>query len=286
MKIRFRMILVTVLLMSGLSCLGGCATQKEVTGHWRSHDIAANGKDDEWQNDIPQYYDDKQHLTIRILNDAKRISLALSTSAPELQRQFQISGLTVWFDPHGGKEKIFGLHLPANDVGRPGPPVRGDAGPPGGHRDRPNKENRPTTAPIIIEPIKTLSITYSDTTGPLEMTLEEIRRTGIDIGIDRTGDNRLVYEFDIKFSAAPSLESLKPGMVLGIGFIGAAPGRPGAMGTMGGPPGRQAVQTPFGTDMGLPSGRSKGPGGNKSPPGAKGKSLEVWLKVQLADRAE
>jgi len=118
----------------------------------------------------------------------------------------------------------------------------------------------------------------ADTTGPLTMTISEVRRTGIDIGVGQAGRGRLVYEFNIAFKAAPSLGGLKPGKVVGIGVLigGSAQDGPGK-GSHGGPMGASGFDGGFG-----------GPGGGMAGgPGAGGfrkkdETFEVWLQVRLA----
>jgi hypothetical protein len=115
------------------------------------------------------------------------------------------------------------------------------------------------------------------------MTISEVRRTGIDIGVGRTGDGRLVYEFNIAFRAAPSLGELEPGMTVGIGILAGGFGRNGpGRGLPGGPMG------PVGFDGG-PGGPGAG-SGMRGSPGARGfakkdNPIEVWLQVRLAGPA-
>lgn len=118
------------------------------------------------------------------------------------------------------------------------------------------------------------------------MTMDEVRRTGVDIGVGQSGDSRLVCELLIEFSAAPYLSTLKPGMPVGVGIVAASGGPGGLMVPDGGPPaGARVVSAQFGGGMGAPGGgmgmgRLPGNGG----PMQKGNSLDVWLKVRLADQ--
>lgn len=282
-------LIITAVLTVGFF-LGGCAGQKAVACYWRGHDVVADGIDKEWP-ESPQYYDKDQRITVRVINNDKILSLTVSTGSRSLQRQLQMAGLMVWFDPEGGTEQVFGIHLPAANMQPPGRPggQPGDGGfgprfslshPAGNTAAKPGQ--RP---PAMSQAIKELEITYSDTTGPLLMKMDEVRRTGIDVGRTQTRDGRLVYEFNINFNAAPSLENLKPGMSLGIGILTASGfeqfGGPGS----GGPPGAQLAPSVSFSGMGGPGGGLGGPGGGTNGPGRGGgrdKSLEIWLKVQLA----
>ncbi|MGD9221956.1 MAG: hypothetical protein PVH22_01845 [Desulfobacteraceae bacterium] len=258
-----------------LIAVGGCTAIK-VAGHWRGHNVVADGDDREWQ-DAPLYYDDDRRLIVRVTNDATIISLCVAVGRKDLIERFQRGGLTVWFDPQGGEQRVFGIHLPDKDTEMfprgPGPAVSGlkprdrQAPPPGGK-------------PPLLEPLKQLAVTYSKATGPLSMTISEVRRTGLDIGIGRTRDGRLVYEFNIALRAAPSLSELKPGMNVGIGILTDGFGQDGPK--RGSPRGPMGIAD-FGGGPGGP-----GPGGDmRASPGARGfgkrdKPFEVWLKVTLA----
>lgn len=285
MRRGLRSVLITVVWSIAVIAGGGCATQKEVAGHWRGHEIVANGSDDEWQDDSPQYYNEKQHITVRVINDAQTLSLTVSTRDQALQRQLRMAGLTVWFDPQGGKEKVFGLHLPAAASAHSEPPGNGGLPPSGAPRRPGDSEDRPPARPTALEPLRQIEITYSNTTGPLEMRIDEVRRSGIDIGLGQSKEGRLIYEFDLKFSAAPSLAELKPGMVVGIGILAGASEDAGPMGPGGGPPGLHSGSLEPGGG-GRPTGGMGPPGGGGGGgPGGKRQTLEVWLKVRLAGQA-
>lgn len=275
----------------------GCAAQ-QVDSRWRTEKIAADGSDGEWQ-DAPQYYDRDQQMTVRVANDGQAFYLCLSTGSDPFARQLRMTGLTIWLDPAGGQSKVLGIHIPGGEPGRtgsgPGGPLSPEARPPdsgpkkaegaGGHRPPAPRSHQ----------LQKIAITYKDTTGPLTMELDEVRRTGIDIGIDRLPDQRLVVEFKIRFTAAPCLESLEPGMALGLGVQSGESGsekrqqRGGSMGPgdrsggRGGPPsdGGGMGAPPSGGGMGGPpsGGGGRGPGAFRD--GGKD-NIEIWLQVLLA----
>lgn len=280
--------IITAVLVATL-LWGGCAGQKEVACYWRGHGVVADGIDKEWP-ESPQYYDKDRRITVRVINSDEILSLTVATGSRSLQRHLQMAGLTVWFDPEGGNEQIFGLHLPAANMRPKGPPPGGPPGDGGlGTRIPHNQTAENFTAkpgqrpPVLIGTISEMEITYSDTTGPLRMKMDEVRRTGIDVGRTQTDEGRLVYEFNIHFNAAPSLEQLKPGMVLGIGILAASTNS-----QTGGPPGPSDVHrapTLSLGGMGGPGGGPGGPGTITNGPGRGGgrpESLEIWLKVRLA----
>jgi hypothetical protein len=204
----------------------------------------------------------------------------VAASQADLIQRLRRGGLTLWLDPQGGEKHVFGIHLP--DSGTESfTPGHGHRAPKPKPRDK--QAPPPGGKPPRLEPLKQLAVTYSDATGPLTMTISEVRRTGIDIGVGRTGDGRLVYEFNIAFRAAPSLGELEPGMTVGIGILAGGFGRNGpGRGLPGGPMG------PVGFDGG-PGGPGAG-SGMRGSPGARGfakkdNPIEVWLQVRLAGPA-
>ena len=261
-----------------LIAAGGCTANK-VAGHWRDHGVVADGDDREWRK-APQYYDSDRQLVIRVTNDATIISLCVATGQADFAQRLRRGGLTVWLDPQGGEKHLFGIHLPDSDT-ETVTPGHGHRAPKPKPRDK--QVPSPRGKPPRLEPLKQLAVTYSDATGPLTMTISEVRRTGIEIGAGRTGDGRLVYEFNIAFRAAPSLSELKPGMIVGIGILTGGFGQNGPeQGLPGGPMG------PPGFDSG-PGGPGPGSGMRGSPGarafGKKDKPIEVWLRVRLAGTA-
>lgn len=280
MQIRMKRTAIVIGVLALLIAISGCAANK-VAGHWRDVGVVADGYDREWSG-IPQYYDGDRQFVIRVANNAATLSMCVASSQPDMTRQLRMGGLTVWFDPQGGKKKIFGIHLPGGHYDR----LAGGQGPgkPGArprHGKAPPMGGTPEGEPPQFEPSTELDVTYADTTGPLTMTISELRRSGIDIGVRQAGDGRLVYEFDIAFEAAPSLHDLKPGMEVGIGILieGSAPGGPAGM-----PPGGPTGPAGFDSGNGGP-GSSGGMGGGPGPGGRrqKAKAFEVWLQVRLAE---
>lgn len=258
-----------------LVSLTSCATCK-VNGLWRDDRIVADGYDNEWSGS-PQYVDEDERLTVRVTNDGTTISLCVATSRTDFKRKFRMFGMDLWFDPQGDKKHVFGIHFPGGEGMRPRQPRGREPAvfEPRDSRVRPPEDELPPPALP-----KELAVSYADATGPLTMTIAEIRRTGIDIGVGRSAGGRLVYEFVIAVRAAPSLCDLKPGMVVGIGILTGTQGQGGPNGM---PSAGPMMATGFSGGLGGP-----GPGGGMGGgPGGRGfrkrdKSLEVWLRVRLA----
>jgi hypothetical protein len=261
------MVLILVTLFNS-----GCAPQS-VNSVWAREKIVANGTEDEWRSP-PQHYDRDRSVTIRVNNENEAIYLCFSTTDDALARQLIKSGLTLWIDPLGGQEKAFGIHLPSLDRGKHRKKARNLSSPSVEATDV-GKRHRPST----IEMPDTLSITYAEATGPLEMSLAEIQHTGIHIGIGQRNGRGLVCEFAIRYDAAPCLRGLTQGTIAGIGFESATLRQ-----------GRSKDESSF--DMrgrGSKGGRSRGgfgqPGASRSSRKQMGKPYDLWLVVKLAHSA-
>ena len=58
--------------------------------------------------DRPITYFEKQDVTVGLLNDEEFLYVSLLTSG-SVGRQAMATGLTVWFDPDGGKDEWYGI---------------------------------------------------------------------------------------------------------------------------------------------------------------------------------
>ena len=264
---------------------------QQIAGTWKHTEIVANGIDNEWPGD-PLLVDDDLQMAIRMVNDNQSLALCIEMGSEDLKGHPHMDGLTVWIDPKGGKAEVFGIHVRGGSSMGPGPRPPAEAGtaPPTDRDHRRPGEKQPQVPPM--EQLEQAAITYCDATGPLTMSMDEIRRTGIDIGVGHGTGRSLVYEFNIAFKAGPSLEDLKPGMVIGIGILsgGAEPeGRKTAAADgdkpQDGPPGRgggPGPGGPMGRPGGMMGGGETGSGHGGPPSGAKQDHAGVWFQVQLA----
>lgn len=141
--------------------------------------------------------------------------------------------------------------------------------------------NHPPKPPELSMPA-TIEMTYSETTGPLKMDVEDVRRTGIGIGVGQPEGSRYVFEFIVPFAADEMLSEMGSGKVIGVGIMsgkGETEKRrqKPSMGAMGGPEGGGGRgRTGKGPGMGGGFG-----GGGKSGSEKRSDPYEVWLKVQL-----
>ena len=80
--------------------LAAACKQVELASGWAADGVEVDGVNDEWIGAIT--YFEKQDVTVGLLNDEEFLCVSLVTSGP-VGRQAMATGLTVWFDPDGGK---------------------------------------------------------------------------------------------------------------------------------------------------------------------------------------
>ncbi len=261
-----------------VSLLAGC-TGARAPSQLRSHDIDPNGLDDEWTG-TPQYYDKEKQVVVKIMNDDDSIYICFSANDRELKKMLMASGLTVWIDPEGGKERKYGVRLAMKPGRRPTEfSGKNREGMTREERDRMNREGPPPfKAPEKLEVIHP----FAD--GPFDMTMEVARHAGVDVGVGLP-NGRFVYECRIRTGGENFVLSLDTGTHVGIGIesgkmdgdkrMGKGPGGGGGRGKRGGGMGGP------GGGMGGPRGGMGGPGGG-SDSKKMGEAFELWLNVELA----
>jgi hypothetical protein len=107
-KYRLFPYLMMILIISATSLIA-CGGQ-ELTSTWRDREVTVDGLDAEWQGAVS--YIEKENIAIGLLNDEDYLYICLATVDARRVRQILGSGLTLWFDPEGGKEKRLGINFP------------------------------------------------------------------------------------------------------------------------------------------------------------------------------
>jgi hypothetical protein len=98
-----------------LSLFSRC-TNLEMDSLWLNRVITIDGSDVEWEN--AKAYVEKANVSIGAFNDGEFLYLCLLSMDRRIEGQIMRRGLTVWFDPKGGKDKSFGIHFPLGFHGR------------------------------------------------------------------------------------------------------------------------------------------------------------------------
>jgi len=254
--------------------LAGCSSARiySTDSLPRTKEIKVDGKTDDWLGSLSIIEDG--NVSVGFLNDRENLYVCLLLEEDFLQGQVMRQGLTVWFDPKGGKEKSLGLRYPlGRPLGEKGEGPRGEPGPP-------PSEGSPE------EVMSALEIIRSPKGEPQKMEISDI--PGIEISVAPTR-GLFVYELKIPLTQTESnLVALgaPPGQTVGIGFEipkldrGQMSGRPaegmpggGGRPPMGGVPGAGGGGRPGGM-------RGGGPGGGMMEQMPEG--LKVWTLVRLS----
>ncbi len=100
-----------VVVLAGILFLVGCSEQRNVTSAWNARAVTIDGKGAEWA-DVPLDYFEEGDISWGIMNDADKLYLIIGSSNKSSIRILRQSGLTVWFNSTGEKNKReFGLRL-------------------------------------------------------------------------------------------------------------------------------------------------------------------------------
>jgi len=254
----------------------GCSNI-ELDSKWRDRDIIIDGDNDEWQDTMILIDDPK--LSIGFYNDGEFLYLSFTSNDRNLIPKIKRRGLILWFDPEGGKKKVFGLQFPLgmHELGRSMMTMR--------------NKNRDDYSDSQIEAFKeSLEELIIFTAGDEESKRMRISESGgIETKIANSSET-LIYEAKvpiIKGSKYPFAIGTQAGRRIGIGLEipeidkeqmrKEMKGRSGGMGGGIGRGGRGGGGFGGGGGGGgMRGGRMKG--GRP----AHQEALKIWIKVQLA----
>lgn len=247
--------------------VAGCSKTYEFDSAWRDRAIIVDGNNEDWEG-VTSYIDEAK-IAVGILNDERFLYVNLVLWEPAQRMQAMGTGLTLWFDPEGGKEKTLGIRYPLGmEGGGPfGGGRPGGGGPPGMRPDREDPEERREK---FLEEATELEVL-----GPRDIDRHRYGLAdagGVEVRVNPSKDS-LVYELKVPLQKGPS-EKFALGVAAGepIGVTLETPKmeRPKMS---GGPPGggMGGGRRPGG-GMGMPG------GGRGSPP----EPIELRAKIRLA----
>jgi len=263
-------VLLFVLILSLIFQIG-CSTL-EVESKWRDREIKVDGKSDDWLGAL--YYFENKKVSVGFLNDESYIYICMIAEDRLLRAQVMRQGFTIWFDPDGGKEKIFGIKYPIGIQGRGSQEIP--------MRMREEEQEREKFRETFEGSMAELEILGPGKDEQKRMPVEDAK--GINIVL-KPSSGILVYEIKVPLFASeqhPYAAGARAGSSIGLGLeiprmdmsamrerMGG--GRPGGIGMPGG--GRGGMGG--GGGMGMRSGRRP-----QMP-----KGLKVWITVKLASES-
>jgi uncharacterized membrane protein YgcG len=252
--------------------LAGCASFNTYTTESRplTQPITIDGRTDDWQGEL--FVVPGERMMIGFVNDGHFLYVAVLVEEAFQRNLVLYQGLTVWFDPKGGKEKAFGIRYPL--------------GLPPGERPAPKMgaEGEGLTPVDLPEgALAELEIIRSEKEPPQRIRVADLK--GVEVKVTPS-TGLLVYEMKIPLAADadhPVAVGTLPGRTVGIGFEtpkfdassiprnsgGGMPGGGGGRGGGGGGGGRGGM------------GGGGGMGGRGGMMGL-AEPLKIWAIVQLA----
>jgi len=243
--------------------LAGCATFNTFSTESRAldHQVIVDGKTEDWQGDL--FVAEGERIELGFLNDRENLYVCLLTTDNFVRAQILMQGLTVWFDPKGGTDKVFGIKFPV--------------GLPPGERKMPLGDNPegPEFETLPKVPMTEMEIIRSEKEPIQKLNVAEAQ--GIEVKVVPSS-GLIVYELKIplvKTEQHPIAVGVEPGKTIGIGFetpkfdpsqmprrrVGGIPG--GGRPPMGGGAGQEGMGG-YGRGFQLPEG------------------LKMWAIVSLA----
>ena len=277
--IKTRNIILFSLLLSFFIIMSGCEFV-EVDSIWKEREITIDGKSDDWAETL--YYIEEDNISFGLMNNDDFLYICLISSEPLSRWQVMRQGFTVWFDPNGGKKKIFGIKFPLGMQRRADSRLmRGEKS------DTPEMGERAHSAPDL-EQMERLFERSLDRLEILSSGKEEGQIIGInevagfELKIDVSG-GMLIYECKVplnKAEAFPYAIGAKAGDLIGIGFETPKINRAGIRESIGGRSGiGDGMERGRSGMAGSMRGGGMGRGGMSRP-----KSLKLWAKVQLTSK--
>jgi hypothetical protein len=245
----------------------------EVDSKWRDRDIAIDGKSGDWLNAM--MYFEEERISLGLLNDENFMYICMIVDDPFIRSQIVRQGFELWFDPRGGKKKVFGIRFPLGMLEAEMQPEEMQA------RRVPMKPVRDEQDPERLSQALRRQMDELEILGPgkdesVRMPVEKAE--GIEVKIE-VASGMIVYELKVPLHLSeefPFAIGTKAGDLIGVRLEAAKMDFGQMRGRMGG-------------GMGMPGGGRGGMVGGMRGMGMRGgmrpqmpKPLKIRAKVQLA----
>lgn len=233
----------------------GCSSAVEITSSWNDNTVVVDGSNTDWRTSLHPIAEPP--VVIGVRNDDRFIYVCLTTQSPMIQAQILNGGLTVWFDPKGEQEEVFGVRYP----------IHGDNSP----HWNPRVPLAPSF-PILQQSYREFAIVGPD--GGEEL-FSVVEAGGIKVKLGAP-EGLLVYELQVPLRASAEFRysvGISESPAVGIGFQTPELGSD----RIQGPSGRASA----GTRGGGRGGRGRTPTGAPIGGTERPESLDLWTKVTL-----
>ena len=107
-----------ILLVSAF-CITACSSKLAPVGHYQDTPVTADGTPGEWS--LPLRFSNSSYtMQYNVTNDDQNIYVCVSSADDNTQLRILRSGMTIYFDPKGEKNKNISLHFPIQKQPDPG----------------------------------------------------------------------------------------------------------------------------------------------------------------------
>ncbi|WP_321494623.1 hypothetical protein [uncultured Desulfobacter sp.] len=179
---------------------------EKVIGKWQSLNINADGSKADWPEFSPQYKNTDTGTKMWVSNNAEQICLLVQVKNPGTARQLSQGGLILSIKTTEKDAKPFLIRLKGHTPLRlrsqsdSGPDQEGAKNPGTPDPSATAQDNPPAPMPDVRLP-DAVTVTYPFSSGPVIMSMNEARATGIALGLADEGHHTLVFEAAISLDA-------------------------------------------------------------------------------------
>lgn len=91
--------------------LAAACNESEIPSTWKSDTLLVDGLKTDWAG-IQTYYFEEEGIQLGLTNDSDSLYILLRFTGVRKARMIGMTGLTIWFDPAGNREKAFAVRFP------------------------------------------------------------------------------------------------------------------------------------------------------------------------------
>ena len=203
---------LSFILFLSIFFLVGCGLF-EVDSKWRDRDIAIDGKSGDWLNAM--LYFEEERISLGLLNDENFMYICMIVDDPFIRGQIVRQGFELWFNPKGGKKKIFGIRFPIGMLEAEMPPEEMKT------RRVPMKPSRDELDPERLNQVLRRQMDELEILGPgkdesMRMPVEKAK--GIEVKIE-VASGVVIYELKVPLHLSEDLPfaiGAKAGDLIGV----------------------------------------------------------------------
>jgi hypothetical protein len=107
---------ILVIGLSSSLAFSGCASVKQIESSPVTTDVVIDGSAEDWAG-VLRLFEGESGVSIGVRNNAEALYVVLVVRDQAKLRQIMRAGLSLWFDPEGGKDRVFGIGYPLRPEG-------------------------------------------------------------------------------------------------------------------------------------------------------------------------